>query len=264
MRMFSRVILVAIIGVLSLSAGQEPINTRYKNIKTIEYKDFLKQKDNAVVIDVRSEREYEQAHINDALNVPLYKITKEILEKIVAENQDKPLIFYCISEECGMSFQAASIAASYGIKNVLVFEAGFLYFISHSPDQCVYAGNSLSSNFYKDYIMQRLSIAGKIISWDKVAEKANSGYVLINLGNPEYFVEKMDKYVSNYLRYENVRKELKAGNAYILPERRFVLLDNFGREAVWLEDDLIKLNKMDYYYVEGGLKGYFESIKKSR
>ena len=44
--------------------------------------------------------------------------------------------------------------------------------------------------------------------------------------------------------FGNVKKELKAGNSSILPNSRFILIDNFGREAVWLEEDLIKLNKL--------------------
>lgn len=65
-----------------------------KEISYKELKEFIKNKE-ALLIDVRSNQEYEEGHINGAINIPSYNIKKEIEEK--ARNKEKIIILYCTS-----------------------------------------------------------------------------------------------------------------------------------------------------------------------
>ena len=77
-------------------------------IKTTDYNQLIK--DGAIVIDVRTPREFNSGHINGSTNVPLDKIRSKI-NKI--GNLKTSIIFCCAS---GMrSGQATSIAKSKGI-----------------------------------------------------------------------------------------------------------------------------------------------------
>ena len=75
-------------------------------------KDLLK-KEQTVVIDVRNDWEYQEDHINGALNIPLHEIPAQI-SKI--KNLHGPYILYCRSGN--RSGTAVSMLKQAGIENV--------------------------------------------------------------------------------------------------------------------------------------------------
>lgn len=52
-----------------------------------------KQKNGAKVIDVRSSQEYEEGHLEGAINIPYYKINKNV-DKIL-KNKNREIVLYC-------------------------------------------------------------------------------------------------------------------------------------------------------------------------
>ncbi|SEW22957.1 Rhodanese-related sulfurtransferase [Chryseobacterium wanjuense] len=75
-----------------------------------DYADLVKQ--GAVIVDVRSKREYEEGHIKNSLNIPVDQLDKN-LSKL---SKDKTIITCCAS---GMrSASAKSILQNNGYKNV--------------------------------------------------------------------------------------------------------------------------------------------------
>lgn len=97
--------------------------TRYSR-DDIYFKDIEKLvgEHSAIVIDVRSPQEYEESHINGAINIPLWSISKNIFN--VAENKNQYIVLYCSS---GIrSRRAQKILKGMGYKNVFnVSEAFF-------------------------------------------------------------------------------------------------------------------------------------------
>lgn len=61
----------------------------YKNLK-----EFMKNKI-VFLIDVRSNQEYEEGHLNGAINIPLFNIEKEIQN--IVKNKNDIIILYCSS-----------------------------------------------------------------------------------------------------------------------------------------------------------------------
>lgn len=79
--------------------------------KTDEIKTF--QKEDAIIIDVRTSKEYNQGAIEGSVNIPLQTITSKIK---VIKDYKKPVITCCAS---GMrSANAASILKSNGIETI--------------------------------------------------------------------------------------------------------------------------------------------------
>ncbi|GAB1855671.1 rhodanese-like domain-containing protein [Flavobacteriaceae bacterium MHTCC 0001] len=60
--------------------------------KSSKIKDFLKR--NAIIIDVRTQQEWNDSHIENAIHIPL-KTLKDKVEAI--KKLDKPIIVYCKS-----------------------------------------------------------------------------------------------------------------------------------------------------------------------
>lgn len=91
-------------------------NLGYKQISQVEAKKIMDSEE-CIILDVRTEEEYDENHIFDAILLPLDKIEKEI-ESVISEKDTKVLV-YCRSG--ARSKEASKIMANKGYKNVLEF-----------------------------------------------------------------------------------------------------------------------------------------------
>lgn len=76
----------------------------------------LLQKGNVTVVDARDENSFASGHINGAIN-----FTKASLPT----DKSTKLVFYCGSERCPLSTQAAKKAIEMGYTNVMVYRGGW-------------------------------------------------------------------------------------------------------------------------------------------
>ncbi len=90
-----------------------------KEISYKELNEFIKNK-GALLIDVRSSQEYDEDHINGAINIPLYNIKKEI-EKI-AKDKNQIIILYCATG--ARSKKAKTEIEKLGYENVYNLKGG--------------------------------------------------------------------------------------------------------------------------------------------
>ena len=72
------------------------LNVRYKEegIDYTELKSLLKN-EGTILIDVRSPQEYQEGHLNQAINIPFYELVSDIDEKV--KDKDNSIILYCQS-----------------------------------------------------------------------------------------------------------------------------------------------------------------------
>ena len=100
-------------------------NNRYRssmNYKLIPFeqaKDMI-EKNNVVLIDVRTSNEYDLMHIKNAINIPV----NEIEQKILQIEQNHPLMIYCSSG--ARSKTAIQILNNLGYNNIYIWEYGAL------------------------------------------------------------------------------------------------------------------------------------------
>ncbi|CDA31204.1 rhodanese domain-containing protein [Clostridium sp. CAG:492] len=67
-----------------------------------------------IIVDVRSEQEFKEGHINGAINIPLYKVKSDFQKKV--KNKNEYIVLYCTS---GIrSKKAQNILISMGYTNV--------------------------------------------------------------------------------------------------------------------------------------------------
>lgn len=90
-----------------------------KNISYKKLKQLMKDEE-VYLIDVRSNQEFEEGHLNDAINIPSYNIKTQIAEKV----QDKlsTIILYCSTGH--RSEISRKILEELGYKNVFCLEDG--------------------------------------------------------------------------------------------------------------------------------------------
>lgn len=105
--------------------GAVPYSEGYRVINAARLRKMLDaKKSNVMIVDVRIPEEYQEIHIQGAVNIP---------EKKFAENKDKlpkeknkTMVFYCNGGRCANSRQTAQKAVAEGFKDVLVYQEGMV------------------------------------------------------------------------------------------------------------------------------------------
>lgn len=66
-----------------------------ESVNLEEIKDILKSNKEAILLDVRSNQEYKEGHLNGAINIPLYELESCCDCKL--DKKDEVIIVYCQS-----------------------------------------------------------------------------------------------------------------------------------------------------------------------
>ncbi len=99
---------------------------KYRDCKPendIDYKNariLLESNNQCILLDVRSEQEYKEGHLNGSINIPVYDINEEI-EKVIP-NRNNPIIVYCQSGS--RSRKAINILSKKGYGELYNIEGG--------------------------------------------------------------------------------------------------------------------------------------------
>ena len=94
----------------------------YKIITVDESFDFFGN-ENYLFLDVRSEGEYNEAHVKGAMNIPVINL-KDRISEIPA---DRKIIVYCGGTGCDLSGWAADLLVEAGFKEVYDMKGGGIY-----------------------------------------------------------------------------------------------------------------------------------------
>ena len=93
--------------------------TQNKDISYRELQSLMKTQ-NIVLMDVRSGQEYEEGHLDGAINIPVYNIEKDIAKHV--KNKEDTIILYCSSGS--RSKQAKEILENLGYSEVYNLKEG--------------------------------------------------------------------------------------------------------------------------------------------
>lgn len=99
------------------SGGESKMENSYEQITPAEAKAIMDSQDGYIILDVRTQEEYDEAHIDGALLIPDYEITDKA--ESVLKDKDQLLLVYCRSGR--RSKNAASELVSLGYTNVKEF-----------------------------------------------------------------------------------------------------------------------------------------------
>ena len=98
------------------SGGENKMENSYEQITPAEAKAIMDERDGYVILDVRTQEEFDEAHIDGAILIPDYEIADKA-ESILDKNQ--LILVYCRSGR--RSKNAASELVSLGYTNVKEF-----------------------------------------------------------------------------------------------------------------------------------------------
>ncbi|WP_374972044.1 rhodanese-like domain-containing protein [Blautia producta] len=93
------------------AAQEDTVKAEYKKITAEEAKERMDKDDKVVILDVRTEEEYQEGHVPGAIVIPNETISSEPLEEL--PDMDQEILVYCRSGN--RSAQAAKKARRGGI-----------------------------------------------------------------------------------------------------------------------------------------------------
>ena len=94
----------------------------YKNLSSIELKNWIKSNKNMLLLDIRTEEEFEEAHIENSINIPLQSLLYNIDE--LQDYNNKDIVIYCRSGH--RSITACNLLSIEGFNKIYNLEKGII------------------------------------------------------------------------------------------------------------------------------------------
>lgn len=100
------------------------VKADYDNLDVIEANQFIDMNKDIILIDVRTQSEYESIHIPNSISIPLDQLVASLHteQKVKDLDEDSCIFVYC--KEGSRSVQVSDILVEYGYKNVINIEGG--------------------------------------------------------------------------------------------------------------------------------------------
>ena len=237
-------IIMGLFLVNSISAEEGfPLREVFKGVPFILLEDLAKEYDSVIIVDVRSEFEYDIVHINKAVNILVSKATfLAELEKLRPKDGDKKLIFYCNGHTCKKSYQAVEKAVKAGFKNCFAFDAGIFDWIKAQGDRGTLLGQTPVD---PKKIISKEALEEKSLAYDKFAVASEEdGVMVIDVRDPIQREKKLNLKGMKNIPLDRMKALLKAKK---FQDKKLLIFDAVGKQVKWLH----------YYLEENGYKNYY-------
>ena len=252
------------ISIASAATQDFPGRSKFPKIPVYEIAELKDALDRVVIVDSRSQYEFETLRIKGAKNIPVASKTFEANLAKLRASTEKPIVFYCNGRTCFKSYIAAKKAQDAGIKNTFAFDAGIFEWATAYPHQAVLLSQSPVKA--SDLIPSKV-FKSRLLDPDHFSEKATSQnhksmvldvrdkYQRAGVG----FFPGKERWVSLDQKDRIIRYIQKAKKQ----NKTLYVYDEVGKQVRWLQYELEKAGLKNYYFMEKGASGYFDSIAKS-
>lgn len=233
----------------------------YLGTPHISIDDLKKEFDNVLVVDVRSQYEYETLRIIGAKNVPI-SATRFIskMQKLRNDNKDKKIIVYCNGKSCMKSYKAASKAKARGITNVVAFDAGIMDWAKTFPEKAVLLG---ITPIDPNKLIEKSRFKERLLGAKKFAEMSTGKNIRVLDVRDRFQRMGMGLFVGieKQAELDNDKKLNHYINKAITEKKTLLIYDESGKQVRWLMYRLEAKGLHDYYFMKGGTRAYFKQLR---
>jgi len=242
---------LCVVNLSNLYAQDFPLREKYPNVKTISSEQLYDNYKSYLLIDVRSRYEFLAIRMRSARSVPLgNEEFVASVQKLQHSRSDKPVVFYCNGITCAKSYKAYNVAKDSGIENVMVYDAGILNWARKYPQQTTLLGETPAN---LKFFLTDDKFKSHLIPTSEFKEKMAQGAIVIDVRDGFQRIEKI---------FEDETINVPIDEAVLYASRKskegktLLLYDAVGKQVRWLQFYLEKAGVTDYYFLEGGVKGY--------
>lgn len=261
---FLLVILFSLTSQLQAKTSDDfPVRKLYPAVPVVEIDALKARKNKVIIVDVRSEYEYQTLRMVNALNIPLASPNYvEQMQKLRKANPGKEIVVYCNGRTCKKSYKATQKCRDHHVPNVTAFDAGIFDWARKYPDEAILLGESpvdpskliaksvfkkklLSPNQFESMMLRKNILVLDIR--DRFQREALSLFPGIE----------RRVYLDDQAMLESYMDQAKRENKTLL------VYDAAGKQVRWLMYYIEKKGIKDYAFMKGGAHAYFANLRKS-
>ena len=235
-----------------------PNRSLFPHVPVIELEQLKQRFENVIVVDVRSEYEYDTLHIAGALNIPL--ADRGFAERIqeIRATSDKAIVFYCNGRTCRKSYKATRAAMNADIGEVYAFDAGIFDWTKAFPEQAVLLGKQPVD---LNRLISSEKLRAHMLSPDEFMQKGEGDNVIILDVRDRFQREAVAIFPGKQISVALDNHEL---DAYVeqakLEGKTLLVYDAVGKQVRWLQYYLEDEGVASYYFMDKGAQGFYDLL----
>lgn len=248
------VTLLVLLQATSLSANEEfPARSLFPKVPTIELEALYKQRQELLIIDVRSSYEYETLHIKNARHLGLDDHDFVATLEQWREKDSRPLVFYCNGHTCKKSYQAAQKAMKSQLKQVYAYDAGIFTWTKAYPDEAVLLGKTRVD---PSQLISKETLEQHMLSPEEFGQRVGDNTIVLDIRDT------IQKNAINLfpMRQHSVPLDNTQLKAYVEQAKKqnktLLFYDAVGKQVRWLQYYLENEGVQHYYFMKGGAKAF--------
>ena len=242
-------------------SNEFPGRSEYPDIPVYELSQLKKDYDKVVIVDTRSQYEYDTLRIKNSIHIPVAAKSFEQQVQKLRSSTTKPIVFYCNGRTCFKSYLAVKKSTLAGIENTFAYDAGIFEWTKAQPRKSELLGRSpvdpkrlIDSKIYKARLLEPNEFSDRILSTGKrsMVLDVRDMYQRAGVG----FYPGKERWVSldDKAKLTKYLKKAKDKN------KTLFIYDEVGKQVRWLQYALEELGITDYYFMAKGAKAYYASI----
>lgn len=245
---------------LATNAADFPGRPNYPDVKPMELADLAKKFDNVIVVDARSQYEYDTLHIKSAVNIPVSSPNFAKQVRDISQLTKKPLVFYCNGHTCMKSYKAARAAKLAGVVDCYAYDAGVFDWAKNNPGKTVLLGKAMKS---ANQLLSKTKLKKHTITpkeFSVMVEKKNNVQTIDVRSRFQRAGVGLFPFNEKWVPLEKTSDLEKALEEAATRKKTLLIYDEVGKQVRWLQYRLEEMGVRKYYFMKGGAAGYIKSI----
>ena len=246
-------------------ADEFPGRRLYPTIDYIDIDAFHQklQKDEIILLDVRSSFEFETLHISKATNIPLSSPLFVAKVKKLRETDARPIVTYCNGRTCMKSFKAAKKLVNDHVANILVFDAGVMDFARAYPKETTLLGKPLNN---ANRLISQTSFSKHLVNPENFGKHiANSKAILLDIRDRVQREDGISLFAGREHRVS--LDSTRRLDRYIEKAKKdkvgLLVYDAAGKQIRWLQYHLEQSGIDNYFFMAGGANAYYQYLERN-
>lgn len=233
-----------------------PLRPQYLDVAVLETAELRARFDDVIVVDVRSQYEYDTLRIQNALLLPVTE--KNFVQEVrrLRESSARPIVFYCNGKTCRKSYDAALMAQSARIPNVYCYDAGVFDWAKAHPDLTALLGKSPMN---PDALIDEERFKARLLAPKDFADRARGAAIILDVRDrvqrdtPLFPFRELRAQLDEKDKIDAAIEQAKQENKTLL------VYDAVGKQVQWMQYHIEGKGLKDYYFMKGGAQAYWDA-----
>ena len=236
--------------------GGFPLRAQYPDVAVIETAELARRYDDVIIVDVRSQFEYDTLRIRDARLMPVGEPRFLPQVRQLRAQSDKTIVFYCNGRTCHKSYDAVRQAQAMRIKNVVCYDAGVADWVVADPQRSALLGVSpvrpealISPGTFNAHLLEPAEFAARV----------GTGVIVVDVRDRAQRDNPLFPFKEERVQLEETARIDALIDQARREKKTLLVYDAVGRQVEWLQYRLEASGLKDYYFMKGGAQAFTEA-----